>query len=77
MTTKDGKEVTVRADRCGCTEGGNSKAIVSVGGEEKFRSVTPDEDLKKVCDAAAAADPDMMPYFFLQSDDYVTLKVLG
>ena len=25
-------------------------------------------------DAAAKADPEMMPYFFLQSDDYVTLK---
>ena len=26
--------VTVRADRCGCTEGGNSQAIVSVDGKE-------------------------------------------
>jgi predicted dehydrogenase len=74
VKTKSGKEVTVRADRCGCTEGGNSKAIVSVGGVEKFRSVTPDDELKKVCDAAAVADPEMMPYFFLQSDDYITLK---
>ena len=74
VTTKDGKTVTVNADRCGSTEGGDSKAIVSVDGKEVFRSVTPDDDLKKVCDAAAKADPEMMPYFFLQSDDYITLK---
>lgn len=48
VTTKAGKTVTVKADRCGCTEGGNSKAIVSVAGEEVFRSVTPDDDLKQV-----------------------------
>merc|ERR1711865_565734 len=65
---------TVNADRCGSTEGGGSMAIVSVDGAEKFRAVTPDDDLKKVCDAKAKADPEMMPYFFLQSDDYVTLK---
>jgi len=74
VTTKDGKTVTVQADRCGSSEGGNSVAIVSVDGEEKFRSETPDAELKKVVDAQAAADPEMMPYFFLQSDDYITLK---
>jgi len=74
VKTKDGKEVTVNADRCGSTEGGDSQAIVSVGGKEVFKSVTPDDELKKFCEKAAAADPDMMPYFFLQSDDYVTLK---
>ena len=47
---------------------------MSVGGVEKFKSETPDEELKKVCDAKAKADPEMMPYFFLQSDDYITLK---
>lgn len=74
VKTKDGKTVTVRADRCGSTEGGNSIASVAVDGVEKFRSETPDEALKKVCDAAAKADPEMMPYFFLQHDDYITLK---
>jgi len=74
VTTKDGKKVTVNADRCGSTEGGDSKAIVAVDGKEVYRSVTPDDELKKVCDAAAKADPEMMPYFFLQSDDYITLK---
>jgi len=74
VATKAGKVVTVRADRCGSTTGGDSAAIVSVDGVEKFRSITPDEELSKVVEAAAAADPEMMPYFFLQSDDYITLK---
>jgi len=74
VTTKDGKTVTVQADRCGSTEGGGSIASVAVDGVEKFRSETPDDELKKVVDEQAAADPDMMPYFFLQSEDYVTLK---
>ena len=74
VKTKDGKTVTVKADRCGSTEGGNSIASVSIGGEEKYRSETPDGDLKKICEAKAKEDPEMMPYFFLQSDDYITLK---
>jgi len=74
VTTKDGKTVTVRADRCGCTEGGNSVASVAVDGEVKFSAKTPDEELKKLVDAQAKEDPEMMPYFFLQSDDYITLK---
>ena len=38
VKTKDGKSVTVKADRCGdAGGGGNSIAVVSVG-EEKFRS---------------------------------------
>ena len=68
VTTKDGKSVTVKADRCGSTSGGDAQAIVSIGGEEKFRSVTPDAALKKICEEQAAADPEMMPYFFLQSE---------
>lgn len=74
VTTKDGSSVTVKADRCGSTTGGGSMAIVSVDGEEKFRSETPDEVLQKSCDEQAKADPAMMPYFFLQHDDYITLK---
>jgi len=74
VTTKDGKSVTVKADRCGSTTGGGSVAIVSVDGEEKFRSETPDDELQAKCDALAKADPEMMPYFFLQHDDYITLK---
>jgi len=74
VTTKDGNKVTVQADRCGSNEGGGSIAIVSVDGVEKFRTETPDDALKKTCEAMAKADPEMMPYFFLQSDDYITLK---
>ena len=48
ITTKEGKTVTVKADRCGSTEGGDSKAVVSIDGVEKFQSMTPDEELKKV-----------------------------
>ena len=28
----------------------------------------------QVVEAESAKDPEMMPYFFLQSDDYITLK---
>ena len=48
ITTKEGKTVTVKADRCGSAEGGDSKAVVSIDGVERFESVTPDEELKKV-----------------------------
>jgi len=74
VNTKDGKSVTVKADRCGSTTGGGSIGIVSVDGVEKFRSETPDAALQAKCDSLAKADPEMMPYFFLQHDDYITLK---
>jgi len=74
VTTKDGKTVTVKADRCGSTEGGSSIASVSIAGDEAFRSETPDDELKRVVDEQAASDPEMMPYFFLQAEDYITLK---
>jgi len=74
VKTKDGKTVTVKADRCGSTEGGNSIASVAVDGVEKYRTETPDDDLKVICDAKAKEDPEMMPYFALQHDDYITLK---
>ena len=74
VTTKDGKSVTVKADRCGSDEGGNSIASVAIGGEEKFRTETPDAELKKYCEEQAKNDPELMPYFALQSEDYITLK---
>jgi len=77
VETKDGNVITLNIDRCGSTSGGNSIAIVSKDGEEVFRAETPDEELQKYCEAAAKADPEMMPYFFLQSDDYKTLKDLS
>jgi len=74
VTTKDGKKVTVKADRCGSTTGGGSIGIVTVDGDEKCRTETPDAALQAHCDAMAKADPEMMPYFFLQHEDYITLK---
>jgi predicted dehydrogenase len=74
ITTKDGKSVTVRADRCGSTTGGGSEAVVTVEGVEKFKSLTPEPALQKHCDEMAKKDPDMMPYFVLQHDDYINLK---
>jgi len=77
VTTKDGTQVTLKIDRCGDAGGsGNSKAIVTKDGEEVYTSLTPDKELEEKTEAAAKADPDMMPYFFLQSDDYITLKEL-
>jgi len=71
INTKTGKTVTVKADRCG---GSCSWAIVSVDGVEKFRSITPDAELEKRVSVQQAANPGYMPYFFLQHDDYLTLK---
>merc|ERR1711871_91954 len=67
----DGSQVSVKANRCG---GSYSNAVVSVVGVQKFRSVTPDKALEAKCKKQQAADPKMMPYFFLQHDDYITLK---
>jgi len=75
VTTTSGNSVTVRADRCGDPGGkGGSVAIVSVDGDEKFRALTPDDALKRKMDAGQKADPAMMPYFFLQDEDYKILK---
>jgi len=35
------------------------------------------EALRAHCAAEADKDPEMMPYFFLQHDDYITLKELA
>ena len=42
------------------------EAIVTVDGEEKFRSTTPDAELEKAVAAMEAASPGLMPYFYLQ-----------
>ena len=46
-------------------------------GKELFRAETPDAALSTKVAEAAAKDPEMMPYFFLQHDDYITLKELS
>ena len=48
--------------------------MVCVDGVEQFKSLTPDGPLQKHCDEMAAKDPEMMPYFVLQHDDYIKLK---
>ena len=53
IATTAGKTITVKADRCG---GSCSYAVVTVDGEEKFRSMTPDDELKAKVDAQQAAD---------------------
>jgi len=77
IETTEGTSITLKIDRCGDAGGsGNSVALVSKDGEEVFRAETPDAELQSYVDKASADDPEMMPYFFLQSDDYVTLKDL-
>lgn len=77
IETKDGKTISLKIDRCGSDAGGNSMAIVSKDGKEIFRAETPDEELQGVVTAQSQADPEMMPYFFLQHQDYITLKKLS
>jgi len=76
IETTEGQTIKLLVDRCGSDAGGNSIAIVSDGEKEIFRAETPDEQLIESVEAQAKADPEMMPYFFLQSDDYKVLKDL-
>eukprot|EP00316_Scyphosphaera_apsteinii_P021067 CAMPEP_0119309510 /NCGR_PEP_ID=MMETSP1333-20130426/15807_1 /TAXON_ID=418940 /ORGANISM="Scyphosphaera apsteinii, Strain RCC1455" /LENGTH=370 /DNA_ID=CAMNT_0007313499 /DNA_START=122 /DNA_END=1234 /DNA_ORIENTATION=- len=76
VKTKTSQEIKLLVDRCGSDAGGNSIAIVTKDGDELFRAETPDDELSQFVEAAAKEDPEMMPYFFLQSNDYKTLKDL-
>ena len=38
------------------------------------RDIMPDADLVATVEARSAQNPDWMPYFHLQHDDYITLK---
>lgn len=72
VTTKAGKSVCVMADRCG---GNVSFASVRDGsGVEVQKFEFPDAETLAKVDELCIADPDMMPYFFIQSDDYDVLK---
>merc|ERR1712238_629285 len=71
IRTKNGKEVSVAADRCGGTD---SYATVTDGGEEVFRYYMPDEEDKALVSELTAKYPDAMPYFFTQHPDYITVK---
>merc|ERR1712032_1371247 len=58
--------------RCG---GNISFAVVKDGkGVEVKKFEVPDAATLKKVEEQVAADPDMMPYFFVQSDDYQELK---
>lgn len=72
VTTTKGKSVTVRADRCG----GNVSfaSVQDAKGKEMMKFEFPDVDEQKKVDELTKADPEMMPYFFVQSDDYDELK---
>ena len=48
----------------------------SQDGAELFKSVTPDEALEKTTAEQAAADPEMMPYFFLQVSMHACVRAL-
>lgn len=72
ITTKSGTNVSVMADRCG---GNVSFAVVKdENGNEVKKFEFPDSTEMKKIDAMCKADPEMMPYFFVQSDDYLELK---
>jgi len=71
ITTKNGKQVSVQADRCGGTD---SYATVSKDGKELFRYYMPDDEDKVNVDKLKAKYPSAMPYFFTQDPDYITVK---
>mmetsp|Transcript_40665 Transcript_40665/g.91419 ORF Transcript_40665/g.91419 Transcript_40665/m.91419 type:complete len:400 (+) Transcript_40665:207-1406(+) len=76
IETTAGKSVTVRADRCG---GSFNEALVfdAAGkaiGKEVAKFTTPDDALKAQVKAMELAEPGLMPYFYLQDEDYATLK---
>jgi hypothetical protein len=71
LTTKDGRGVRIMADRCG---GNSSEAQVQVDGVEQFSVTTPDSSLQSRVEEQLEAEPEVMPYFFLQADDYISLK---
>lgn len=72
VTTKSGVSVSVAANRCG---GNVSHASVKdATNKEVAKFEFPDADTNSKVEELCAADPEMMPYFFVQSDDYLVLK---
>jgi len=81
VETDAGAKVSVYADRCGLSmpdgamaDGGMMYSAVTKNGIIMSRDVMPDSDLEASVAKKAAANPDWMPYFHLQHDDYITLK---
>lgn len=75
ITTKDGAQVHVAADRCG---GDDSVGIVTDArsGEELARFSMPDDETVANAPALQQQYGDAMPYFFAQDPDYLKLKQL-
>jgi len=72
VTNKSNQTVSVMADRCGGNVSFASVKDKSGAEIEKFEF--PDAATQKKVDKQCADDPEMMPYFFVQSDDYWVLK---
>jgi len=72
VTNKKKQSVSIMADRCG----GNVSyaAVLNREGKEVGKFEFPDEDELAKVNKMVEADPEMMPYFFVQSDDYFELK---
>jgi predicted dehydrogenase len=75
ITTKDGIEVSVAADRCG---GDDSVGVVTdaSSGKELARYTMPDDEAVANTPNLQQKYGEAMPYFFAQDPDYLTLKVL-
>jgi len=72
IKTKDGNEVSIAADRCG---GDDSVGIVTDGvGNELVRFTMPDDEDSASIKNAEERIVGAMPYFYVQSPDYQTLK---
>lgn len=72
IKTKDGKEVSIAADRCG---GDDSVGIVTdKGGKEIARFTMPDDEDTATIKGAEERIAGAMPYFYVQDPDYATLK---
>lgn len=73
ITTKNGKEASVAADRCG---GDDSVGIVTnaATGDELARFVMPDEEAVTNIANLERLYPGAQPYFFTQDPDYCVVK---
>ena len=52
----------------------NSRPFGPRAGIIQSRDIMPDADLVATVEARSKENPDWMPYFHLQHDDYITLK---
>jgi predicted dehydrogenase len=72
IKTKNGKQVSVQADRCGGTD--SFATVTDPSGKEVFRYYMPDEEDKVHVMELQEKYPTAMPYFFTQDPDYITVK---